>query len=73
MQLKCSFYILILISLCFPHVLQAQNAVNSNLTNEEIERMIDNANVNPTKRWELINFYINKSKKEVNNEDLFYE
>ena len=66
MQLKCSFYILILISLCFPHVLQAQNAVNSNLTNEEIERMIDNANVNPTKRWELINFYINKSKKEIN-------
>ncbi|MBF8456106.1 helix-turn-helix domain-containing protein [Kaistella sp. G5-32] len=46
--------------------------MNSNLTNEEIEKKIDDYSNDPTKMWELINFYIKKSKKEQNTEALFY-
>ncbi|WP_373708021.1 helix-turn-helix domain-containing protein [Kaistella sp.] len=42
------------------------------MTNEEIEKKIDENSNNPTKMWELINFYIKKSKNEQNNEALFY-
>ncbi|WP_165983229.1 helix-turn-helix domain-containing protein [Chryseobacterium salivictor] len=34
--------------------------------------MIDDYNSNPAKRWELITFYIKKSKKDQNIEALFY-
>ncbi|OWR14020.1 helix-turn-helix domain-containing protein [Chryseobacterium sp. VAUSW3] len=50
----------------------AQNLSNSTLSNEEIEKRIDENSGNPVKMWELINFYITKSKKEQNNEALFY-
>ncbi|WP_177187103.1 helix-turn-helix domain-containing protein [Kaistella jeonii] len=46
--------------------------MNSNLTNEEIEKKIDDYSNDPAKMWELINFYIKKSKKENNTEALFY-
>lgn len=72
MQLKFTFSILILLILNFSADFQAQNALNSNLTNEQIEKKIDASNNNPEKRWELINFYIKKSKRELNNEALFY-
>ncbi|WP_423974805.1 helix-turn-helix domain-containing protein [Kaistella sp.] len=42
------------------------------MSNEEIEKKIDTYSNNPTKMWELINFYIKKSKREQNNEALFY-
>ncbi|WP_312819428.1 hypothetical protein [Kaistella carnis] len=46
--------------------------MNSNLSNEEIEKKIDESSSNPTKMWELINFYISKSKKNKDKEALFY-
>ncbi|HAI81096.1 MAG TPA: hypothetical protein DCL65_08720, partial [Chryseobacterium sp.] len=42
------------------------------MSNEEIEKRIDENSGNPAQMWELINFYISKSKKEQNNEALFY-
>ncbi|WP_332029150.1 helix-turn-helix domain-containing protein [Kaistella sp.] len=42
------------------------------MSNEEIEKRIDENSGNPAQMWELINFYITKSKKEQNNEALFY-
>ena len=50
----------------------AQDVLKSNISNEEIEKKIDSYSNNPKKMWELISFYINKSKKERNNEALFY-
>lgn len=72
MQLKYNFSFLILLLLNFCSNFQAQTVINSNLTNEQIEKSIDANNNNPTKMWELINFYIKKSKKEQNTEALFY-
>ena len=72
MRLKYIFFILILILLNFRTNFNAQTELNSNLTNEQIEKMIDANNNNPTKMWELIKFYIKKSKKEKNTEALFY-
>ncbi|WP_193812366.1 helix-turn-helix domain-containing protein [Kaistella flava (ex Peng et al. 2021)] len=46
--------------------------IKSHMSNEEIEKKIDVYNSNPSKTWELVNFYIKKSKKEHNNEALFY-
>ncbi|WP_332019973.1 hypothetical protein [Kaistella sp.] len=42
------------------------------MSNEEIEKRIDENSGNPAQMWELINFYISNSKKEQNNEALFY-
>lgn len=72
MQLKFTFSILILLILNFSTDFRAQNGLKSNMTNEQIEKKIDTSNNNPEKRWELINFYIKKSKRELNNEALFY-
>src|SRR5690606_9011667 len=52
--------------------LPAQKSSNTNFSNEEIEKKIDDNINNPTKMWELINLYILKSKKEQNTEALFY-
>ena len=52
--------------------IEAQSASMSKLTNEEIEKKIDMNNSDPEKMWGYINFYIEKSKKEKNNEALFY-
>ena len=72
MKLKYIFSVLFLVCLNFSSNFHAQTHVNSNLTNEEIEKKIDYYSNEPTKMWELINFYITKSKKEHNNEALFY-
>lgn len=72
MKLKYILPLLILFFLNFFTKFHAQNELSSNLSNEEIEKRIDANDNNPTKRWELINFYIGKSKREQNNEALFY-
>ena len=72
MQLKSIVATLLLFLMFFFTSAHAQMALNPNLTNEEIEKKIDESSNNPTKMWELINFYISKSKKEKNNEALFY-
>ena len=72
MRLKYTLSILVLFFLSFFTNLHAQSVVKSDLTNEEIEKKIDDNSNNPAKMWELINFYIKKSKKEHNNEALFY-
>ena len=71
MQLKYLLRYLLLFLLFFSSNSYAQT-VNSDITNEEIEKKIDENSNNPTKMWELINFYVKKSKKEKNNEALFY-
>ncbi len=64
-------FFLLLFLLFFTHF-HAQRVKIPNLTNEEIEKKIDSYSNNPSKMWELINFYIKKSKREGNNEALFY-
>lgn len=72
MQLKNIFATTFLFTaIIFSHF-SAQNISKSNLSNEEIEKRIDENSGNPAQMWELINFYISKSKKEQNNEALFY-
>ena len=51
---------------------RSEMSPNNTFSNEEIEKKIDGNIDNPAKMWELINFYISKSKKEKNNEALFY-
>jgi len=65
-----SFLFIFLLNL-FSNI-DAQSASISKLTNEEIEKKIDENSNNPAELSELINFYIKKSKKEKNNEALFY-
>ena len=72
MRLKYTLSILVLFFLSFFTNLHAQSVLKSDLTNEEIEKKIDVYNENPTKIWELVDFYIKKSKREHNNEALFY-
>lgn len=72
MQLKSIVSALFLFLSFFFTSSNAQNFSNLDLTNEEIEKKIDENSNNPTKMWELINFYIKKSKNEQNNEALFY-
>ena len=72
MHLKYFYSFLFLISLTFLSNFNAQSELNSNLSNEEIEKKIDKYNNDPKKLWELINFYIKKSKVERNDEALFY-
>ena len=72
MQLKNIFaFIFLFTTFIFSHF-SAQNISKSNLSNEEIEKRIDENSGNPAQMWELINFYISKSKKEQNSEALFY-
>ena len=73
MKLNSIFCLIILFFLNFSTNFNAQSLVNANLTNEQIEKKIDEYNNNdPKKTWELINFYIQKSKREKNKEALFY-
>ncbi|QBO59708.1 hypothetical protein NBC122_02908 [Chryseobacterium salivictor] len=72
MQLKYTFPLFFLFHLFFLSNFHAQSLSKSDLSNEEIEKMIDDYNSNPAKRWELITFYIKKSKKDQNIEALFY-
>lgn len=72
MKLKYIFSLLFLLTVNFFTIFHAQGVSNSNLSNEEIEKKIDSYSNDPTKMWELINFYIEKSKKDKNNEALFY-
>lgn len=72
MQLKNIFAFIFLFSAFIFSHFSAQNISKSNLSNEEIEKRIDENSGNPAQMWELINFYISKSKKEQNNEALFY-
>ena len=69
MQLKYLFAFIFLFTAFIFTDFSAQNLSNNTFSNEEIEKKIDG---NPAKMWELINFYISKSKKEKNNEALFY-
>lgn len=72
MQLKNIFATIFLFTVIIFSHFSAQNLSKSNLSNEEIEKRIDENSGNPAQMWELINFYISKSKKEQNNEALFY-
>ncbi|OWK73155.1 hypothetical protein CBW16_10375 [Flavobacteriaceae bacterium JJC] len=72
MQLKILTSLFFIFFLFFFTNLRAQSSANASLSNEEIEKKIDSYINNPTKMWELINFYIKKSKKENNKEALFY-
>lgn len=72
MQVKHIYYIVFFFLLNFSSNICAQNQIYSKLSNEEIEKRIDNYSDNPSKIWELISFYIEKSKKDRNNEALFY-
>ncbi len=72
MQLKNTSPLLLLLLLLFFINTSAQKVLKLDLTNEEIEKRIDNSNTNSKERWKLINFYITKSKKERNVEALFY-
>ena len=72
MLVKYLFSLLFIFLLNLFSNIDAQSASMSKLTNEEIEKKIDENTDNPEKMWELINFYIQKSKKEKNNEALFY-
>ena len=72
MQLKNTSPFLLLLLLLFFINTYAQKVLKLDLTNEEIEKRIDNSNTNSKERWKLINFYITKSKKERNVEALFY-
>lgn len=72
MQLKYILAFIFLFTASIFNDFPAQNISQSNLSNEEIEKRIDENSGNPNKMWELINFYISKSKKEQNNEALFY-
>lgn len=72
MHLKHTFTLLILFFLFFFTNFNAQEGLNSNLSNEEIEKKIDSYSNDPSKMWNLIHFYIKRSKKEQNNEALFY-
>ncbi|MEC5156290.1 AraC family transcriptional regulator [Chryseobacterium sp. MP_3.2] len=72
MLLKYLYAFLFLFFLQISSIINAQNVINSNLSYVEIEKRIDDYNNNPEKMWELIHFYIKKSKKEKNNEALFY-
>ena len=69
MKLNSIFCLIILFFLNFSTNFNAQSLVNANLTNEQIEKRIDEYNnKDPKKTWELINFYIQKSKREKNKE-----
>lgn len=72
MKSKIFFCLIILLSLNFITKFHAQNTEISKLSNEELEKLIDENNTKPAKMWELINFYIQKSKKDQNTEALFY-
>ena len=72
MQLKYILAFIFLFTASIFNGFPAQNISQSNLSNEEIEKRIDENSGNPNKMWELINFYISKSKKEQNNKALFY-
>ncbi|ACU07495.1 TPR repeat-containing protein [Flavobacteriaceae bacterium 3519-10] len=72
MLLKNIYALLVLLCLSFFSHIHAQSDSYSTLTNEEIEKKIDSYNNDPDKMWELIKFYVKKSKKEKNNEALFY-
>lgn len=72
MQLKYLTSLFFIFFLFFFTNLRGQSSAIVNLSNEEIEKKIDTYSNDPKKAWELINFYITKSKKEKNREALFY-
>lgn len=72
MQLKFLTSLFFIFFLFFFTNLRAQSSAIVNLSNEEIEKKIDTYSNDPKKAWELINFYITKSKREKNREALFY-
>ncbi len=72
MRLKYILSITFIFCLIFSSNFHTQSILKSDLSNEEIEKKIDQNSNNPVKRLELINFYIKKSKNERNNEALFY-
>lgn len=72
MHLKFIYSLFLITFFTFLTNFSAQVVFNSNLSNEEIEKKIDEYNNDPKKMWELINFYIKKSKNEKNDEALFY-
>ena len=72
MKLKYTILSLLLFLLFFSTNCSAQHILNPDISNEEIEKLIDTNSNNPVKRLELINFYIKKSKVDQNKEALFY-
>lgn len=72
MQLKSIFSYVVLFFIVISLKIHAQTTYDSNLSNEQIEKKIDENSNNPIKMWKLINFYIQKSKKNFDNEALFY-
>lgn len=72
MSLKYIYSLFLVILFNFSTNFTAQIVLNNNLSNEDIEKKIDEYTNEPKKLWELINFYIKKSKSEQNSEALFY-
>lgn len=72
MLLRKTLLLILLLSFFFCAKTGAQTSPYANLSNEEIEKRIDSYSTQPDKMWNLIEFYIAKSKKESNNEALFY-
>lgn len=66
------FYFFVILLFSSFTLMNAQKNVNSQLTYKEIEQKIDSLHGNPKLMWNMINFYIQKSKQEKNLESLFY-
>jgi len=72
MLLKFFRIVIFLFCITFCINICAQESKYANLSNEEIEKLIDSNTNDSDKLWQLINIYIEKSLKEKNNESLFY-
>lgn len=72
MPLKNFLSFALLLLYCFFSNIDAQTTKFSNFSNEEIEKKIDSSHNDSIQMWKLIKYYILKSKKELNNEALFY-
>jgi len=72
MMLKYVLSFLTVVCCTFFLDFNAQTAKMPILSNEEIEKKLDSSHNDSVQTWKLIHYYILKSKKELNNEALFY-
>ncbi|MBC7556775.1 MAG: helix-turn-helix transcriptional regulator [Chryseobacterium sp.] len=71
-MIKLKVVSFLLLFFCLFLNLTAQKSGYDALTYKQIEEKIDQLNSDSTKMWKMINFYIQKSKKEENYETLIY-
>ena len=72
MLLKHIFILFILISVCFSRNVSAQTSNISNLSNEEIEKLIDSYHTDSKKTWERFQFFFGMSKMDANPDAFLY-